>query len=74
VFFDGEGIVGAALDGRVVGDDEDFAAGDAPDARDQARRRRLVVVDVPRSQRRELEERRVGIEQPLDPFADQTFE
>ena len=70
VLLDGERIVGAALDRRVVGDDEDLAPGDAPDARDQSGRRRLVVVTIPGGQRRELEERRVGIEQLLDALAD----
>ena len=32
--------------------------------------RRLVVVEVPRGERRELEERRAGVEQLLDPLAD----
>ena len=54
---DGHRIVRPALDGRVVGDDQDFAAGHAPDAGDDPRRRRLVVVETPRGKGRELEER-----------------
>ena len=67
---DGHRIVGPALDGRVVGDDQDLAAGHAPDAGDDPGRRRLVVVEIPRGERRELEERRAGIEQLVDALAD----
>ncbi len=66
----GDGVVGAALHRRVVGDDEHFASRDAADARDQAGARRVVLVHVPRRQRRELEKRRAGIEEAVDAFAD----
>ena len=63
----GERVVGPALHGRVVGDDHAGAAGDLADAGDQPRARQLIVVDVLRRERRELEERRSGIEQRVDP-------
>ena len=69
VLLDRERIVGAALDRRIVGDDDHIAPRDAPDAGDQAGGRGVVVVDVPRGERRELEKRRVGIEQLVDAFA-----
>ena len=51
-------VVGAALDGGVVGDDQHLAARDASDAGDDAGAGRLVVVHLPGGQGRELEERR----------------
>ena len=36
VFLDGDGVVGAAFDGGVVGDDDAFAAGDPADTGDDA--------------------------------------
>src|SRR6185295_1622369 len=59
-----------ALDGRVVGDDEDLAAGDAADPRDDARAGGLVVVHVERGQRGKLEERRFVVQQEIDTLAD----
>ena len=64
-------VVGAALHRRVVADDHALAPGDAADAGDQAGGRRLVAIEAERRQRRELEERRAGIEQQLDAFAGQ---
>ena len=46
-----------------------LAAGHAPDAGDEPGARRLVVVHVRGRERGELEERRSGIEQPVDPLA-----
>ena len=69
VLLDRHREVGAAFDRGVVGDDQHFAAGDAADAGDDAGRRRFVVVQVPGRQRRQLEKRRAGVEQLLDPLA-----
>ena len=60
MLFDGHRVVGAAFDRGVVRDDHDVPAGDARDAGDDARTRRLVVVDAEARQRRELEEREPG--------------
>ena len=62
-------VVGAALDGRVVGDDHDIASRDAADARDDAGRGRFVLVHAPGGQRRELEKRSARIEQLFDALA-----
>ena len=70
VLLDGDRVVRAALDGRVVGDDHDLAARHAADAGDDAGRRRIVVVHVERGERGQLEKRRARIEQPLDALAD----
>src|SRR5690349_16590444 len=64
-----EWIVGAALDGRIIRDDQHIAAGDAADAGHHSGAGRIAVVHAPRGQRRELEERRARIDQPLDAFA-----
>jgi hypothetical protein len=61
----------AALDGRVVGDDEDFAAMHAADAGDDAGAGRGIVVHAVRGERRQFEERRTRIEQGADAFARQ---
>ena len=61
--------VRAALDRRVVRDDHALASFHDADARDDARARRLAVIDVPRGESVQLEERRVGIDQPVDPLA-----
>ena len=64
-------VVGAALDGGVVGDDDALAAGDPPDAGDDARGRGVTVVQPVRGQRGELQERAAGVEQRVDPVAGQ---
>ena len=69
VFLDGEGIVRATLDCRVVGHDEDIAAGHPANPGHEACARRLVVVDVPGGKRRQLEKGRLGIEQLVDALA-----
>ena len=68
-FFTVIGIVRAALDRGVVGDDQHFAARHAADAGDEARARRVVVVQIPGGQRRQLQKRRSWVEQLLDPLA-----
>ncbi len=67
------GIVGAALDGGVVGDDDAFAAADAADAGDDAGGMHVAAVEPVGGERRELEERRAGIEQQVDALARQKF-
>ena len=64
-------VVGAALDGGVVGDDDALPAGDPADAGDDPGGRRLAVVEAVRGQRRELEERAARVEQRVDPLAGQ---
>ena len=66
VLLDREREVGAALDGGVVGDDEDRAVVHEPDARDDAGARRLVVVEAVGGERRDLEERAALVQQRVD--------
>ncbi len=71
MLFHGDRVVGAALDRRIVGDNRHFLAFDRADAGHDPRRGRLVVIHAVRGQRRKLEERRVGIHQPLDSLSRQ---
>ena len=71
VLLDGQRVVRAALHGGVVGDDHAGPAGDPADAGDDAGRRRRVVVDAVGGERRQLEERRAGVDQPVDALARQ---
>ncbi len=56
-------VIGAAFDGRVVGDDHAFAALDAADAGDEPGAVDGVVVETVGGERRQLQERRAGIDQ-----------
>ena len=64
-------VVRAALDGRVVADDDAFGARHAADAGDDARARRVAVVHAVRRHRRQFQERRARIDQVLDAVARQ---
>ena len=65
----GQREVGAALHGGVVGDDDALLALDDADARDDPGRRGGAVVELPRGERVQFEQRRAGVEQPVDPLA-----
>ena len=67
----GDRVIGAALDRRVVADDDAFEAGHAADARDEAAAGNPVVVQVVAGQLADLEERRARVEQPVDAVAHQ---
>jgi len=71
VLLDRDGVVCAALYCGIVGDDHALASGDRADAGDDAGRRRFAVVHLPRGQRREFEERRVGVNQTINAVADE---
>ena len=73
MFFDRHREIGAALDGRVVGDDDAFAAGDAADAGDDAGGRHGAVIHLVGRKGREFEKRRSRIEQQPDALARQQF-
>ena len=60
--------VGAALHGRVVRDDDALLTLDDADPGDDPGRRSGALVEVPGSERVQLEQRRPGIEQPVDPL------
>ena len=71
VLLHGHRVVGAAFDGGVVGDDDDLAAVDPADPGDDPGAGRRVVVEAVGGERRELEEGRAGVEQPVDALARQ---
>ena len=62
----GERVIGAALDGRVVGDDDALAPADAADAGHEPRAGDVAAVHAVRGELRELEERAAGVEQHPD--------
>jgi len=62
--------IGPALDGRVVGHDQDFAAVNDADPGDHAGPGGLVVIHVIGGQGTELEERRIAVKKLLQPFPD----
>jgi hypothetical protein len=69
VLLHGQREVGAAFDGRVVRDDHAVAPLDHADSGDDAGARRLVVVQLPRRERVQLEKGGVGVEEPVDALA-----
>ena len=69
MLLDRQRIVGAALHRRVVADDHHLPARHAADAGDHARAGHFAVVHVAGGELADLEERRAGIEQPLDAVA-----
>ena len=71
VLLDRHRVVGAALDGGIVGDDHAFAPRHPPDPGDDPGARRLVAVHAARGQRGQLQERAARIEQAVHPFARQ---
>ncbi len=73
MLFDRNRIVGAAFDGRVVGNDHAFAAGNPADTGDDAGPRAFVVVHPVGSKRCDLQQRAAGIEQAVDAVAGQQF-
>ena len=64
-------VVGAALDGGVIGDDDAFPPRNAPDAGDDARRMHVAAIQAVGGQRRQFEERGSGIDQQVDAVARQ---
>ncbi len=62
-------VVRAALDGGVVGDDDDLASGDPPDARDDAGGGSRPVVHAVGGERGQLQEGRGRVEQGVHPVA-----
>ena len=64
-------VVGAALDGGVVGDDDAFAPRNPPDPGDDARRMHVTAVEAMGGKRRHLEKSGAGVEQQINPLARQ---
>ena len=69
VLLDGQRVVRAALHGRVVRDDDALAPLDDADARDDAGRRRVAVVELPPGERVQLEKGRSRVDEPVDALA-----
>ena len=66
-----DGVVGAALDGGVVGHDDARATRNAPDAGDDASGRSVAVVHVLSGKWRELKECRAFVEELFDSVSGQ---
>ena len=64
----GERVVRAAFHRRVVGDDHALPALDDADPGDDPGRRCVAVVQVPRGERVQLEERGTRVDEAVDPF------
>ena len=62
-------IIGAALDGGIVGEDHRLAARDAADPGDQSRAVHVALVHAEGGERADLQERRARIEEPRHPLA-----
>ncbi len=73
VLFDGDGVVGAALDRRVVRHHHALTPGHPSDTGDDPRARCLVAVHAVGGQRREFQERAAAVEQGVDPVPGQQF-
>jgi hypothetical protein len=69
VFFHGEGIIGSPLHRRIVGHDHTFGSPDAADSGQESGRGSLTPVHPPCGEGSDLEERRLGVEETLNPFA-----
>ena len=70
VLLDGHRVVGAALDGRVVRDDDAGRALHTADAGDDPGARRVVVVEAGGGQRAQFQERAAWVQESIDPLAD----
>jgi len=66
VLFDGNRVVRAAFDRRIVGHDHAFAARDPADASDDAGPGAFVVVHPVGRERRDFEQRATGVKQSVD--------
>ena len=64
-------IIGAALDGGVVGDDHAFAPRDPSNTSDDARRMHVATIEIVGSQRRQLEKGGAGVDQEIDALSRQ---
>ena len=73
MFFDGQRIIGAALDGGVIGDNDAFLTTYASYARDQPRRGNNVGINLIGGELRKLQKGRAGIDQLRHPIARQKF-
>ena len=61
-------IIGAALDGRVVGDDHAFAARNPPHPGDDAGGMHVAAIEAVGRERRQFQKRGARIDQQIDPL------
>ncbi len=73
MFLHRQRIIGAALHGRIIGDDYTFSARDPADAGDNAGGRNRFVINLVSCKLREFEEWTAGIEKCLDAVTYQQF-
>ena len=71
MFLDGDWKIGAALDGRIVRDDDRLMALNHSNPRDDAGRGRFIVVHAVCRQSAEFEQRRVRIDHGFDALANE---
>ena len=71
VLLHGHRIIGATLDGGVIGDDDAFAARNASHAGDDAGGMDIAAIKAVGGERRQLKKRGAGIDQQVDTFARQ---
>ena len=71
MLFHGHRIVGAALDGRIIGDNHALPSRDSPDTGDDARRVHVAAIKAVRRQRRQLKKGRPRIDQQIDSVSGQ---
>ena len=73
MLLDGQRVIGAALDGCIIGDDDAFLAAYAPYARYHSRRRSGFRVNLIGGELREFQKRRTRIDERRDSIARQEF-
>lgn len=71
VLFHRHRVVGAALDRRLVGDDDALPPGDPADPDNDPRARRFIAVHAVRRQRGQLQKRAARVQQAVHPLARQ---
>jgi len=71
VFLDGYGIIGAALDRGVIGEDHDFGPLNAAEARDDSSGRHFDIIKAVSGQSGKLQKRRAGVNQTVDAMTGQ---
>ena len=71
VLLHGQRVIGPAFDRRIVGHDHARPPGNLPDPGDDPGPRNVLAIDFGGGELADFEQRRAGIEQPLNPFARQ---
>ncbi len=69
MLLDGHGIIGAALDGRIIGDDHRLAAMDQADPGNEPGAVNVPLIHTVSGERADFQKRRTGIDEARDAFA-----